>query len=104
MASDRSAATWSNVLSLDAPVTSLAIQKIYIMGLDITTTIDIPRDGSFRLAIFNTVGIPVKQRSYTGRAPAVTVDVPLPPLPAGIYFLQVATPDGQRTIKSFTIL
>jgi len=103
---DGGATTYSTVLSLDALMTRLEIQKVYITGgrRGITTTIGIPKDGTFRLAVFNTAGIPVKQQSYTGRAPAVTLDVPLPSLPAGIYFLQIATSDGQRTIRSFTAL
>lgn len=97
---------YSKALSFDALTAGLAIQRIYITAgrRGITTTIDIPKDGTFRLAIFNTSGIPLQQQSYTGRAPAVTLDIPLPPLPAGIYFLQVATPDGQRITKPFTVL
>jgi lysophospholipase L1-like esterase len=86
------------------PATSLAIEKVYIAGLDIATTIDIPRDESFYLAIFNTGGVPVQRRSVSGRAPAVTLDIPLSSLPAGVYYLQITTPDGQRARKAFTVL
>lgn len=98
--------TYSKVLIIDAQTARLAIENIYVTGghHGITTTIDIPVDGSFRLAIFNSAGIPVKQQSYTSRAAAVTLDVPLSSLAAGIYFLQITTPDGQRTIRSFAVL
>jgi hypothetical protein len=95
--------TYSNVLSLEALAASLTIQKIYITAgrRGITTTIGLPKDGTFRLAIFNAGGIPLTQQSFTGRSPAVTVDIPLPELPAGIYFLQVVTLDGKRTTAPF---
>lgn len=103
---DGNATYYSNTLSLDALTASLTIQRIYITGgrRGITATINIPRDGAFRLAVFNTSGIPIQQQSYTGRSPAVTLDIPLPSLSAGIYFLQIATPDGQRITKPFTVL
>ena len=96
--------TYSNVLNFDVPVTSLTIEKVYITGLDITTTIGIPKDETFRLAIFNIGGTPIQLQSYTGRAPAVTLRIPMIALPAGIYYLEVATSDGQRAIKAFTVL
>lgn len=96
--------TYSNVLNFDVPVTSLTIEKVYISGLDITTAIGIPKDETFRLAIFNTGGIPIQRQSYTGRAPVVTLHIPMIALPAGIYYLEIATSDGQRAIKAFTVL
>jgi len=103
---DGNATTYSNVLTLDALAASLTIQRIYITGgrSGFTTTIGIPKDEIFRLAIFNTAGTRVKQQSYTGRAPAVTLDVSLPSLPAGIYFLQITTSDGQRATKPLSLL
>jgi len=101
---DKKDTTWSDVLILDARVTGLAIEKVYIAGLDIITTIDLPKDETFRLVLFNMGGVPIQLPSHAGRAPAVTLDIPLPSLPAGIYYLQAATPDGQRAIKAFTIL
>jgi len=96
--------TYTNVLILDAITASLAIEKVYIAGLDIATRIDLPKDESFRLAIFNMGGVPIQLQSYTGRAPVVNLDIPLPPLPAGIYYLEIATSDGHRAIKAFTVL
>jgi lysophospholipase L1-like esterase len=96
--------TYSDILVVEAAVPALAIEKVYIAGLDITTTIDIPKDEIFRLAIFNTGGVPIQLQSYSGRAPVVTLDIPLPSLPAGIYYLEIATSDGHRAIKAFTIL
>jgi lysophospholipase L1-like esterase len=100
------ATMYSNVISLNAPSAMLAIQRIYITGGNsgITTTIGIPRDESLCLAIFNTAGTRVKQQFYTGQAPAITLEIPLPSLPAGIYFLQITTSDGQRTTKSFDLM
>ncbi|HEY4207444.1 MAG TPA: GDSL-type esterase/lipase family protein [Puia sp.] len=103
---DGNAVDYSQTLSFAPLATRLAIQKLFITGgrRGITTTIDIPNDGNFYLVVFNSAGIPIKQQSYAGRAPAVTLDIPLPSMPAGIYFLQIATSDGQRTIKPFTVL
>jgi len=103
--SDGNDTTYSPVLILDAPAAGLAIERINTTGghWGITTTVDIPKDETFRLAIFNSAGAPVKKQSYTTRAAAVTLDVPLPPLAAGIYYLQIATPDGQRAIRSFAV-
>jgi len=103
---NRNATMYSNVISLDAPPARLAIQRIYITGGNsgIVTTIGIPHDESLCLAIFNTAGTRVKQQFYTGQAPATTLEIPLPSLPAGIYFLQITTSDGQRTIKSFSLM
>lgn len=100
------ATTWSNVLSFDALAASLSIQRIYITGgrSSITTTIGIPKDENFLLAIFNTAGSRIIQQSYSGKAPAVTLDVPLPSLPAGIYFMQITTTGGQRTTKQFPLI
>jgi len=70
----------------------------------LTTTIGIPKDENFLLAIFNTAGSRIIQQSYSGKAPAVTLDVPLPLLPAGIYFMQITTTGGQRTTKQFPLL
>jgi hypothetical protein len=104
--SDGNAVTYSNVLSLDVQAASLGIWRIFITSgrSGITTTIGIPKNGSFRLAIFNTGGILLKQQSYSGNAPSVTLDVPLPTLPAGIYILQITTSDGQRSTKQFSLL
>lgn len=100
------ATTWSNVLSFDALAASLAIQRIYITGRrsGVTTTIGIPKDENFLLTIFNTAGSRITQQSYSGKAPAVTLDVPLPSLPAGIYFMQITTTGGQRTTKQFPLI
>ena len=104
--SDGNDTTYSPVLVLDAPAAGLAIENVYTTGgrYGITTTIDIPKDETFRLAIFNSAGAPVKKQSYASRAAVVTLEVPLPSLAAGIYFLQIVTPDGQRAIRSFAVL
>jgi lysophospholipase L1-like esterase len=97
---------YSRTLSFPPPTSRLAIQKLYITegrrGIGIT--IDVPKDGMIYLAIFNATGIPLKQQSYAGKAPEITFDIPLPSMPAGIYFLQITTFDGQRAIKQFALL
>lgn len=97
--------TFSNVISFDPLRKKLGVQRFYTGDghSSITAEISLPKDGVIVLTILNAAGRPVKQQSYTCRAPSAMLTATLPSLAAGVYFLKISTADGDQIIKSFAV-
>ena len=97
--------TFSNVVRFDPDHKKLGIQRFYIGDghSNVTAEISLPKDEVILLTILSATGRPVKQQSYTCRAPTAMLTTTLPSLAAGVYFLKISTADGDQIVKSFAV-
>jgi hypothetical protein len=96
---------FSNIVVFDPAHKKLGIQRFYTGDghSSVTAEISLPKDEVILLTILSATGRPVKQQSYTCRAPTAMLTASLPPLAAGVYFLKISTADGGQIVKSFAI-
>jgi lysophospholipase L1-like esterase len=97
--------TFSNVVRFDPELKELGIQRFYTGDghSSVTAEISLPKDEVIMLTILSAAGRPVKQQSYTCRAPSAMLTATLPSLAAGVYFLKLSTADGEQIVKSFAV-
>jgi lysophospholipase L1-like esterase len=96
---------FSNIVVFDPAHKKLGIQRFYTGDghSSVTAEISLPKDEVILLTILSATGRPVKQQSYTCRAPTAMLTASLPPLAAGVYFLKISTADGGQIVKSFAV-
>ncbi|MDO6434383.1 GDSL-type esterase/lipase family protein [Flavitalea sp. BT771] len=94
---------FSNVVLFDPDHKKFGIQRFYTRDgySSVNAEISLPKDQVILLTILSATGRPVKQQSYTCRAPSAMLTAYLPPLAAGVYFLKISTADGDQIVQSF---
>jgi lysophospholipase L1-like esterase len=94
---------FSTIAVVLRPALDFAVTKVYMSqgGSMLVVDIQSPKGQDVDLSVVNAAGALVTRQVVYVAAPSATVNLSVSGLAAGVYFLRMATADGEVTTKSF---